>query len=316
MFERFTDRARRVLVLAQEEAARLRHDHVAPEHLLLGLAREGEGVGADVLAGLGISLADVHAQVDAQIPEGDGPVPEHPAFTPEAKQVLELALREALQLDHPYIGTEHLLLGLVREGGSTAARVLVAQGAGLAAVRSQVMRAVSGPDVADPGTPPVSEPDEAPQSWQEVGWAVVAAGTSATWRALGLARAQAAADERHDVEVDDLVAGALRSGDPVLDGALADAGGSAPGGSAQGSAADTDSGTPPARPLSPPAQEALAGALRLAEGGGGSLRPGHLLLGCLSVLDEGAQRTLAARLDVELGQLATHVTERLRGGRQ
>lgn len=316
MFERFTERARRVIILAQEEAKRLNHSAVGTEHILLGIIREGEGVASKVLESLNIVPDRVRAEIESAIGRGERTPYEEVAFTPRAKKVLELALDEARRLGHNYIGTEHLLLGLVREGQSTAARVLVAQGAGLAAVRSQVMRAVSGPGVADPGTAPVSEPDEARQSWQEVGWAVVAAGTSATWRVLGMARAQAAADERRDVEVDDLVAGALRSGDPVLDGALADAGGPAPGGSAQDSAADTASSAPPVRPLSQPAQEALAGALRLAEGDGGSLRPGHLLLGCLAVLDEGALRTLAARLDVELGQLATHVTDRLRSGRQ
>jgi len=139
MFERFTDRARRVLVLAQEEARLLNHSFIGTEHILLGLIHEGEGVGAKALESLGISLEAVRAKVAETIgPAGSGPKGS-PPFTPRAKKVLELSLREALQLGHNYIGTEHILLGLVREGEGVAAQVLVSLGADLTRVRQQVI---------------------------------------------------------------------------------------------------------------------------------------------------------------------------------
>ena len=144
MFERFTDRARRVLVLAQEEARLLNHSFIGTEHILLGLIHEGEGVGAKALESLGISLEAVRAKVAETIgPAGSGPKGS-PPFTPRAKKVLELALREALQLGHNYIGTEHMLLGLVREGEGVAAQVLVSLGADLTRVRQQVIQLLSG----------------------------------------------------------------------------------------------------------------------------------------------------------------------------
>jgi Clp amino terminal domain, pathogenicity island component len=139
MFERFTDRARRVVVLSQEEARLLNHNYIGTEHLLLGLIHEGEGVAARALESLGISLEAVRAQVEEIIGQGQsGPIGQIP-FTPRAKKVLELSLREALQLGHNYIGTEHILLGLVREGEGVAAQVLVKLGGGdLARVRQAV----------------------------------------------------------------------------------------------------------------------------------------------------------------------------------
>jgi Clp amino terminal domain, pathogenicity island component len=139
MFERFTDRARRVVVLSQEEAVGLKHNYIGTEHLLLGLIREREGVAAKALESLGISLEAVRAEVEEIIGEGQttpgGQIP----FTPRAKKVLELSLREALQLGHNYIGTEHILLGLVREGEGVAAQVLVKLGGGeLSLVRQAV----------------------------------------------------------------------------------------------------------------------------------------------------------------------------------
>ena len=129
MFERFTDRARRVVVLAQEEARMLNHDYIGTEHLLLALIREGQGVAAKALQSLGISLQAVRHQVEEIIGQGQGPKQGHIPFTPRAKKVLELSLREAHQLGHDYIGTEHLLLGLVREGHGVAAQVLAKLGA-------------------------------------------------------------------------------------------------------------------------------------------------------------------------------------------
>ncbi|MGO0576528.1 ATP-dependent Clp protease ATP-binding subunit [Ornithinimicrobium panacihumi] len=144
MFERFTDRARRVVVLAQEEARLLNHNYIGTEHLLLGLIHEGEGVAAKALESLGISLDAVRQQVQEIIGQGQQSPTGHIPFTPRAKKVLELSLREGLQLGHNYIGTEHLLLGLIREGEGVAAQVLVKLGADLNRVRQQVIQLLSG----------------------------------------------------------------------------------------------------------------------------------------------------------------------------
>ena len=144
MFERFTDRARRVLVLAQEEARLLNHNFLGTEHILLGLIHEGEGVAAKALESLGISLEAVREKVEETIGPAGTAASGAPPFTPRAKKVLELSLREALQLGHNYIGTEHLLLGLIREGEGVAAQVLVSLGADLSRVRQQVIQLLSG----------------------------------------------------------------------------------------------------------------------------------------------------------------------------
>ncbi|MDQ3147491.1 MAG: AAA family ATPase, partial [Actinomycetota bacterium] len=144
MFERFTDRARRVVVLAQEEARLLNHNYIGTEHILLGLIHEGEGVAAKALESLGISLEAVRSQVEEIIGQGGSSPSGHIPFTPRAKKVLELSLREALQLGHNYIGTEHVLLGLIREGEGVAAQVLVKLGADLSRVRQQVIQLLSG----------------------------------------------------------------------------------------------------------------------------------------------------------------------------
>jgi ClpA/ClpB-like protein len=144
MFERFTDRARRVVVLAQEEAVGLKHNYIGTEHILLGLIREREGVAARALESLDISLEAVRAQVEEIIGQGQTTPSGHIPFTPRAKKVLELSLREALQLGHNYIGTEHILLGLIREGQGVAAQVLVKLGADQARVRQQVVQLLSG----------------------------------------------------------------------------------------------------------------------------------------------------------------------------
>src|SRR5262244_979809 len=139
MFERFTDRARRVVVLAQEEARMLNHNYIGTEHILLGLIHEGEGVAAKALESLGISLEAVRQQVEEIIGQGQQAPSGHIPFTPRAKKVLELSLREALQLGHNYIGTEHILLGLIREGEGVAAQVLVKLGGSLGPVRDKVI---------------------------------------------------------------------------------------------------------------------------------------------------------------------------------
>lgn len=144
MFEHFTDRARRVVVLAQEEAKLLNHNYIGTEHILLGLVQEGEGVAAKALESLGITLEAIREQVVDTIGQGHQPPTGHIPFTPRAKKVLELSLREALQLGHNYIGTEHILLGLIREGEGVAAQVLVKMGADLNRVRQQVIQLLNG----------------------------------------------------------------------------------------------------------------------------------------------------------------------------
>ena len=142
MFEQFTDRARRVVVLAQKEARVLNHNYIGTEHILLGLTHGG--VAATALESLGISLEAVRAQVQVIIGQGQHAPTGHIPFTPQAKKVLELSLREALQLGHNYIGTEHILLGLIREGEGVAAQVLVKLGGDLPRVRQQVIQLLSG----------------------------------------------------------------------------------------------------------------------------------------------------------------------------
>ena len=144
MFERFTDRARRVVVLAQEEARMLNHNYIGTEHILLGLIHEGEGVAAKALESMNISLEAVRQQVEEIIGQGQAAPTGHIPFTPRAKKVLELSLREALQLGHNYIGTEHILLGLIREGEGVAAQVLQKLGADLNRVRQSVIQLLSG----------------------------------------------------------------------------------------------------------------------------------------------------------------------------
>ncbi len=152
MFERFTDRSRRVLVLAQEEAVLLNHSFIGTEHILLGLIHEGDGVAAQALALVGITLEDVRREVEETIGLSGGPPVGSPPFTPRAKKVLELSYRESLQLGHNYIGTEHLLLGLLSEGQGVAAQVLVSLGAELEETREKVLVLLGLPaDAPRPG---------------------------------------------------------------------------------------------------------------------------------------------------------------------
>src|ERR1700726_3067302 len=144
MFERFTDRARRVVVLAQEEARMRNHSFIGTEHILLALIDEGDGTGVKALESLGISLDAVRQQVEEIIGQGQHAPSGHIPFTPRAKKVLELSLRESVQLGHDYIGTEHILLGLIREGDGVAAQVLVKLGADLNRVRQQVVQLLHG----------------------------------------------------------------------------------------------------------------------------------------------------------------------------
>jgi hypothetical protein len=144
MFERFTDRARRVVVLAQEEARMLSHDYIGTEHVLLGLIHEGEGVAAKALESLGITMEAVRQQVEEIVGRGHATLSGHIPFTPQAKKALQLALGEAMHLGHNYIGTEHILLGLIREGKGPAAQVLAGLGADRNRVRQQVIGLLHG----------------------------------------------------------------------------------------------------------------------------------------------------------------------------
>jgi hypothetical protein len=161
MFERFTNRARRVVVLAQEEARLLNHNYIGTEHILLGLIHEGEGVAAGALESLDVSLEAVRARVEEIIGQGQETPTGHIPFTPRAKKVLELSLREAKQLHHNYVGTEHILLGLVREGEGVAAQVLAKLGADLPRVRQQVIQLLSGYAGGEEGAERVEETLEA-----------------------------------------------------------------------------------------------------------------------------------------------------------
>jgi len=153
MFERFTDRARRVVVLAQEEARLLNHNYIGTEHILLGLLNEGEGIAAQALEGLAIDLTSVRDEVVKIIGQGQQSPSGHIPFTPRAKKVLELSLREALQLGHNYIGTEHILLGLIREGDGVAAQVLQQLGAELQKVRQTAIQLLAGPGGSEEAGP-------------------------------------------------------------------------------------------------------------------------------------------------------------------
>src|SRR5919201_5238055 len=151
MFERFTERARKVVVLAQEEARHFNHNYIGTEHLLLGLLREDEGVAARALSALNVALDEVREQVESIVGYGEEGTGAQAPFTPPAKKVLELALREALSLGHNYIGTEHILLGLVRESDGVAARVLLDLGADMDRVRAQLVKLVPGLPAAPHG---------------------------------------------------------------------------------------------------------------------------------------------------------------------
>jgi ATP-dependent Clp protease ATP-binding subunit ClpC len=159
VFERFTDRARRAVVLAQEEARMLNHNYIGTEHLLLGLVHEGEGVAARVLTALEIGLQDVRGEIEEIIGHGQSAPAAQIPFTPRAKKVLELSLREALQLGHNYIGTEHILLGLVREGEGVGAQVLKKRGATLDGIRAEVVSLLSG-EAGPSGEGASMRPDE------------------------------------------------------------------------------------------------------------------------------------------------------------
>jgi ATP-dependent Clp protease ATP-binding subunit ClpC len=178
MFERFTERARRVVVLGQAEAQELGHERVGTEHLLLGLLREGDGLGGRALGSLGIEVGPVRERVIEAVGRGVAAAPRHIPFSPRSKKVLELSLREALDLGHDYIGTEHILLGIVREGEGLAAKILVGCGVDLSDVRARVFDLVAAEEPASghrrpprrvhwwrrsAGDTPAGESDEGPR---------------------------------------------------------------------------------------------------------------------------------------------------------
>jgi len=202
MFERFTDRARRVLTLTQVEARLLNHNYIGTEHILLGLLREGEGVAGKTLESLGISLEAVRMQVEEIIGWGQATPTGSVPFTPRAKKVLELSLRESIALDHEYIGTEHILLGLIREGEGVAAQVLVKLGATLEAVRERALEILSQghPEVDEPvgehiwtGRSPSVPPSRAVRRGAQGGVSAIAVRSSypraSRWLMLGAAAA-------------------------------------------------------------------------------------------------------------------------------
>jgi ATP-dependent Clp protease ATP-binding subunit ClpA len=158
MFERFTERARQVVVLAQDESRLLKHNYIGTEHILLGLLREEEGLAAHVLQSFDITVEEVRAQVARVIGEGDEVTTGQIPFTPRAKKVLELALREALSLGHNYIGTEHILLGVARENSGVAARILLDFGVDAEKIRNETARLLSAPGREQPGGITASDP--------------------------------------------------------------------------------------------------------------------------------------------------------------
>ena len=179
MFERFTERTRRVVVLSSEEARLLNHNYIGTEHILLGLIHEHEGAAARVLEAGGISLVEVRSQVEQIIGRGAHVPSGHIPFTPRAKKVLELSSREALQLGHNYIGPEHVLLGLIREGEGVAAQILVKLGQDLGVLKTLVIQAISGYRVSTPMLPLPSQPDSVEGSGVVV--SSEAAGKFLTW---------------------------------------------------------------------------------------------------------------------------------------
>jgi ATP-dependent Clp protease ATP-binding subunit ClpC len=185
VFERFTERARQVVVLAQEEARVLRHNYIGTEHVLLGLLREEQGIAARVLESLEVTLGDVRAEVARIVGQGDDePAPGQIPFTPRAKKVLDLALREALSLGHNWIGTEHVLLGLARESDGVAMQILLDHGVGADRLRDEVVRMLGGPPPRGVSPPPAPWPRPgrprrarrapAPYLLVVVGWALFA----------------------------------------------------------------------------------------------------------------------------------------------
>jgi ATP-dependent Clp protease ATP-binding subunit ClpC len=199
MFERFTDRARQVVVLAQEEARSLHHDYIGTEHLLLGLLHEGRGVAARALTGLGIDQEAVRQRVIDIVGRGNQNPSGHIPFTPRAKKVLQLALREALQFGHNYIGTEHILLGLIREGNGVAAQVLTGLGAELGRVRREVTDLL-GQQPGRTDTPAGSLPGKAGRGTRKAFARVIERLDAIEFRLAGLEKRVGTGPDLHDLD--------------------------------------------------------------------------------------------------------------------
>src|SRR6478672_2666251 len=210
-FDKFTERARKVLTLAQEEAQRFNHNYIGTEHLLLGLVREGDGVAARVLNNMGVQLPKVRSAVEFIIGRGEGAVIGDIGLTPRAKKVLELAVDEGRRLNHHYIGTEHLLLGLVREGEGIAAGVLESLGVNLEKVRAQVMQVVNQSSSSYNQQPKQStkDPATAPPAYGFTRF------TQRARRSLVLAEVEAKRFNHSNIGTEHLLLGLIREGDGV-----------------------------------------------------------------------------------------------------
>jgi ATP-dependent Clp protease ATP-binding subunit ClpA len=313
VFERFTDRARRVVVLAQEEARMLDHNYIGTEHLLLGLIHEREGVAAKALESLGISLKDAREQVEEILGHGRATPSGHIAFTPRARKVLELSLREALALNHNYIGTEHILLGLIREGEGVAAQVLHRLGADLHRARQQVIQLLSGYSGSEAGVGVV--PGAVGGGLTNLAIPILEHLTDAALAGLVAARAEARRLDLDTVEVSALLVGLLT----IMDGAavkeltevaeLLDQLRSALG-EPVGSSTSAPAGEAVPPPLSEGARRVVARAAM--NSGGGAIGTGHLIAALVAEdaiagllravgLDVSAVRERAARLQGETG---------------
>jgi ATP-dependent Clp protease ATP-binding subunit ClpA len=305
MFERFTERARQVIVLAQDEARTLEHDYIGTEHLLLGLLREQDGVAGRLLSSLGITIDDVRSQVLRIVGTGDEVASGQMPFTPRAKRVLELALREALSLGHDYIGTEHLLLGLVREHDGVAARILLGFDADL---RARVLHALGwGPEVA---TPPraagATGPGDAPTATRFP----FAARAEVV---LELAQEEARLLKHNYIGTEHILLGLLREGDGLAARALASLGIRPAAVRTQVArfVGEGDEVTLGRLPVTPRVRRCLELALREARSHG-HLHVGteHLLLG-LALEDEGVASLILRESGVDAGTIRTTVARML-----
>jgi ATP-dependent Clp protease ATP-binding subunit ClpC len=268
MFERFTDRARRVVVLAQEEARTLNHGYIGTEHILLGLLREPQGVAARALEALGVSLTAARAEVEQMIGRGEGMPDGHIPFTPRAKKVLELSLREALTLEHNYIGTEHILLGLIREQEGVAAQALSKLGVGESQVRAKVL------ELLRTATPGEAEAEDTGKGLRRA--RAVDVGRSITIRLDDLLTRLERIEHRltriertldRPQEPQEPAAGTAQGSDPEPGGSAGPEPGAGPAHRAEPPAAETPAAEPP--PGEPPAAEPSAGEPPAAEGSGG-----------------------------------------------
>jgi ATP-dependent Clp protease ATP-binding subunit ClpA len=307
MFERFTDRARRVVVLAQEEARMLNHNYIGTEHLLLGLAHEGEGVAAKTLESLGISLATIRQQVEEIIGKGVQAPAGHIPFTPRAKTVLELSLREALQLDHNYIGTEHILLGLIREGEGVAAQVLVRLGADLDRVRLRVIKLLEAYSAKEPSAAREGDPGPATSMFDRF--------TDRSRRVVVLAQEEARMLNHNYIGTEHILLGLIHEGDGVAARALESLGISLEAVRQQveaiiGQGAQTPTGH---LPFTPRARKVLELSLREAtELGHGYIGTEHILLGLIRE-GEGVAAQVLVRLGADLSRVRLQVILFLHG---